>query len=477
MRLSLGILVIILGMSLMFFGCEGPKGDTGSQGSQGPTGPEGPEGPGYPTFTYLGDDGNTCAHCHASTVEMWDGTLHSEAYATLVDGGDQDDLFCLQCHTLGFDSPISEGDTSITVHGPDMTGFDDYWPPANAEDSARIAILKNVQCESCHGPMGPTIYNHEPMVSFATRAEGGVELSLCAKCHEQVTEWETSGHGTVLQRHEMTIEEFSEEFGRSSCYTCHTAEGFASNNDPALAGMAIPETVSQIGCPACHTPHDGTLDFQLRNLDDVTVLYDANEAATFTGKGSAQICAQCHHGRRDVASVEDQIENGNAHFGPHESPQMDEYVGSGCYEIDGYTYERSHSHQSIPQACVSCHMTDVSHGDFQPEVAGHDFMPSLTACQPCHPGLTSFDLNGFQSDVDDMLDELLTAIGVSSPDSLGSATATTPDQRKAGFAYAFVSADASHGVHNPAYTLSLLENAIDYANSLKGTKPTAMARR
>jgi len=206
-------------------------------------------------------------------------------------------------------------------------------------------------------------------------------------------------------------------------------------------------------------------------------VYDANEAATFTGYGTAQLCVQCHHARRSVSNVEDQIENGSAHFGPHESPQMDEYVGSGCYEIEGYTYERTHAHQSILEACVTCHMTEVSHGEFQPEVAGHTFDPSVTACQGCHPGLTNFDYNNFQTEVEDLLDQLITAIGVPE-DSLGSVTAATPDQRRAGYAYAFVSNDASHGVHNPTYTLSLLENAIDFANSLdKGTKPTAMARR
>ena len=51
-------------------------------------------------------------------------------------------------------------------------------------------------------------------------------------------------------------------------------------------------------------------------------------------------------------------------------------------------------------------------------------------------------------------------------DSLGSGTATTPEQRMAAYAYEFVMVDGSRGAHNPAYSMSLLQNAIDYMNSL-----------
>jgi hypothetical protein len=323
-------------------------------------------------------------------------------------------------------------------------------------------MLKQVQCESCHGAMGTTIYDHEPNVSFATR-EG---MSLCVKCHEQVEEWEESGHGMVLEA-EGTIEDFTSHYSRSSCNGCHTSEGFISDNDPDWPTLD-PEVYSLVGCPTCHDPHSDDLEHQLRNLDDVTVAFDSIEAATFTGFGNAQLCAQCHHARRDVDNVLGQIANGYAHFGPHGSPQMDLALGSGSYEIDGYTYERDHIHQSVEESCVTCHMTMRSHSDPLGWKGGHDFEPSVVACQGCHPGLTEegvFDFNGGQTEIETLMDSLLTLIGVPE-DSLGSATATTAEQRMAGYAYVFVGNDGSHGVHNPAYAKALLENAIEFLGTL-----------
>ena len=58
---------------LFFMGCEGPEGQKGEQGEAGPQGPAAPE------YTYLGDDANTCNHCHGENVSMWMGTGHHEA--------------------------------------------------------------------------------------------------------------------------------------------------------------------------------------------------------------------------------------------------------------------------------------------------------------------------------------------------------------------------------------------------------------
>jgi len=462
MDFRMGVLAIFLATCLVWFGCEGPEG------SQGEQGPQGPQGPGAPVLTYLGDDGNTCSHCHGSKVNTWHGTSHSEAYAALAEAGNQDNPYCLQCHTVGFDSPVASGDTTITVHGPDLTGFDDYWPPQTADDSARIDILQNVQCESCHGPMGPTIYDHAPEVSFDTRIENGVELSPCATCHSEVAEWHQSGHGTVMERLGMTVEEFTEEWGTSTtCAGCHTAAGFAISNDPALSGWALPVEADMVGCVACHDPHNAANEKQLRNLDDFSVIYDANQPATFTGYGPAQVCVQCHHARRSVTDVEEQIQNGDDHLGPHPSDQMDMFLGTGCYEIPDSTYSRSHPHQGLTESCVTCHMTDKPHVDPPALRPGHDFVPSVAACQGCHPELTEegfFDHNGGQTEISNLMFDLITAIGVP-VDSLGSPTATTVEQRMAGYAYVFVADDGSRGVHNPTYARNLLETAIHFINA------------
>ncbi len=465
-------LLTIVAVIVWFVGCEGPEGPQGEQGTQGPL---------NPGYTYLGDDANTCNHCHDGTVAAWEETHHAEAYAALEMIGQHEDPYCLQCHTTGWDAEVTyEGDDPIITPGSDLNGFDDYWPPASAEDEERIEALKNVQCESCHGAMGPTIYDHSPMVNFNTGLFDDSDPSMCSKCHEQVEEWQESGHGLVLEHHGMTLEEFNDEWNSfSSCWECHTAEGFVSANDEYWAAEGRPEQAHMISCQTCHDPHDATNDHHLRNLDPVTVAYDTVYAATFEGYETAQICAQCHHARRSNSNVVGQIENGYAHFGPHGSPQMDMAVGSGSYEIAGYDYDRDHAHQSLAESCVTCHMTTREHSDPLGWKGGHDFEPSVIACQPCHAELTeegNFDHGGGVTEINELLVQLQEAIGPDiDPEDYGDAEVTTPEQRMAAYAYVFVMNDGSHGVHNPEYAESLLENAIDFmqAENAKNLGPWA----
>jgi hypothetical protein len=80
--------------------------------------------------TYVGSE--RCTDCHKSAGEVWEKTPHSHAYKTLVDAKQpsnrQYDPECIVCHTVGF-----------SYNG----GF------TTAEKTAK---LKNVGCESCHGP-------------------------------------------------------------------------------------------------------------------------------------------------------------------------------------------------------------------------------------------------------------------------------------------------------------------------------------
>jgi len=450
-------------MLLWFVGCEGPEGPAGAQGEQGP------QGESEAQYTYLGNDEETCGHCHGDVVETWAETGHYGAWDALGEEN-QSNLYCVQCHTVGFDAEVSYGDTVVVTPGPDLNGFDDYYPPVTAEDEMRVSMLKNVQCESCHGSMGPTIYDHAPILNYDFGTIDSSDPSMCAKCHGQVDEWQESGHGEVLETHQMNLEEFTDEWQSNSCWTCHTAEGYVANNDPYWAAEAKPELLHLISCQACHDPHDDTNEHQLRNLDDYTVLYDQNDAATFTGYGPAQTCVQCHHARRSTENVNNQIAEGYAHFGPHGSPQMDMFVGSGSYEIEGYTYEREHDHQMATtlnseepnEACVTCHMEFRDHSDPEGWKGGHDFTPTPETCATaCHSVPDDFDYHGEPTELDGLAQDLIDLIGID-PEELGDPEVSTEVQRMAGYAYVFYMNDGSHGIHNPTYARSLLENAIDF---------------
>ncbi|HTU20044.1 MAG TPA: multiheme c-type cytochrome [Gemmataceae bacterium] len=86
--------------------------------------------PGDGTPAYIGS--KACGKCHEHAYEVWNNSKHSHAYQTLVGAKHpslrQYDGECIVCHTVGFGY---------------KTGF---------TDGTATPKLKDVGCESCHGP-------------------------------------------------------------------------------------------------------------------------------------------------------------------------------------------------------------------------------------------------------------------------------------------------------------------------------------
>ncbi len=75
--------------------------------------------------TYVGMA--ACGDCHSDEVEFWKKTVHTQAWQTLVDRGQQFDYECIGCHVTGFDKP-------------------------GGSNLAHNDNLRDIQCETCHGP-------------------------------------------------------------------------------------------------------------------------------------------------------------------------------------------------------------------------------------------------------------------------------------------------------------------------------------
>jgi hypothetical protein len=75
--------------------------------------------------SYVGSE--ACSDCHDGQYKFWQKTVHAQAWQTLVDRGQQFDYECIGCHVTGWEKP-------------------------GGSNLAHNDNLRDVQCETCHGP-------------------------------------------------------------------------------------------------------------------------------------------------------------------------------------------------------------------------------------------------------------------------------------------------------------------------------------
>jgi hypothetical protein len=115
-----------------------------------------------------------CQSCHPHAYDVWSKSKHAIAYQTLVNAKNpsnrQYDPECIVCHTVGFGYE---------------TGF---------VDENKTAILKDVGCESCHGPCSEHAKNKDnkdwhkvinPWKYMPKEAKPRLKMEdMCVKCHD-----------------------------------------------------------------------------------------------------------------------------------------------------------------------------------------------------------------------------------------------------------------------------------------------------
>jgi len=124
----------------------------------------------------------------------------------------------------------------------------------------------------------------------------------------------------------------------------------------------------------------------------------------------------------------------------------------------------------VTDGCVTCHMAKA----YGTQAGGHtmntsyeyhgDEVPNMAGCESCHSGIETFDINGLQTEVKTLLEELgakLTDLELIT-DTGSVVKGTYPsDQAGAIFNYKWIEEDRSYGVHNPKYVKALLKNSIE----------------
>jgi hypothetical protein len=134
----------------------------------------------YKDADYVGSQ--DCKSCHAAAYAVWEKSGHAHAYQTLVETTRpslrQYDAECVVCHVTGFRF---------------KTGFTDE------KNQADFARLKDVGCETCHGPAGSHVANPDdkevrkainPWGYNAAETKPARELrqltinKMCMECHD-----------------------------------------------------------------------------------------------------------------------------------------------------------------------------------------------------------------------------------------------------------------------------------------------------
>lgn len=434
---------------------------------------------------YLGvqaGDAN-CELCHSGAVNSqdqftpWSETKHAIATEAGVNGeiSSHFQASCLECHATGYDPYADNG------------GFDDYpfvFPGTlqdgnyeSLKDSYPDAMeLANVQCESCHGPGG----NHLGVTKDA-RMVASLDPSPCGMCHDNGSRYTTNEEWSYSVHANPGYLDYAG--GRSGCSDCHSGSGFVAYvKNGAQSPAEVPETYV-FSCAVCHDPHDATNEYQLRLM---TATLANGEEVELGGTGI--ICMDCHRARVDAVEYTDNYQaNLSTHYGPHHGPQAEMLMGTNAVTWDEELPTSPHL-QAITNSCVGCHMGAAGDGMM---AGGHTFSmttpdgeDNVEACADCHGDIgesfaeKKFYLNGvadhdgdgvaegLQEEVEGLLEKLAELLPqVDGAVSISDSTVTQLEAQ-AGFNYFLVEEDRSLGIHNPEFTVSLLQLSIA---KLKGT--------
>lgn len=117
----------------------------------------------------------SCSGCHSSAYEAWQNSAHSSAFTTLVQADQHTNALCVSCHVVDLHAPGGYINATYTPH------------------------LKNVGCESCHGPRRDHILKfHDPGLAISSPQTDVATNNPwnCSSCHHpphvvdfEVNEW------------------------------------------------------------------------------------------------------------------------------------------------------------------------------------------------------------------------------------------------------------------------------------------------
>lgn len=313
------------------------------------------------------------------------------------------------------------------------------------------ALLVVVLAAGCNQDQGGSDTNGQDNQSDNGGDEENGDLTLAT-----VEEWAASGHARVI----------AFAAAEEECVRCHDGEGFAEGvEDPAELDR---DWVVSTDCRACHTGRGTEI------ASDGSV--DIASAEGLEG-GMGALCMECHNARRAPNP-----EPGERLSSPHYGPQADVLFATGGMPIDGAEYMTDHPHQEIEDSCVSCHMLTPEDGALPSHTFKVDDYDQACESGECHGDAVGpdeeaqadydgdGDVEAYGDEIDGLMEALAGAISESVEGTFtsesgqivfkdSSDTTVTPStaQYSAAWNYLLLKNDKSQGIHNPVFTVSVLQ--------------------
>lgn len=249
----------------------------------------------------------SCMICHEAESVSWAVTPHAHAMETLEIKGEDMNVECVGCHSLGMNDP---------------KGFFPMEHPQTGKKIARVPEpFENVQCEHCHGIGG--IHKSEPLSEEALKGK-------CLECHTpefslhfdfdervkkvnhsnaaEIMKMSESGRLALLEKVSKTPSELFgskiEYVGNDSCLSCHseTHKNWQNSVHAKTTKDFSPKTADQTSikdqsfsganCESCHGP--GGLHVKSKLKKDIRGL-----GADCPFCVIEQICLSCHTPKND----------------------------------------------------------------------------------------------------------------------------------------------------------------------------------
>ncbi len=313
------------------------------------------------------------------------------------------------------------------------------------------------------------------LVASVTAAEK--QLTALQVTEKITGEWQQSGKAFTYASKDLANPEATNYSGgatRTPCSDCH--DGFVFSTGVFDEARAFEGNATAFDCQACHTGAGA----ELIKSGIVDASMPQNKGSFITENfeaGSGALCITCHNNRRNPTDLVAKYKQGESAITlpHHEGGAASLFTGKGGAELPGVTYASSTAHTNLEDSCVTCHMPKTSEG-----YMSHTFAmePAYIgeACGSCHVGAKDYNINGFQDEVAAKLEVLKKAImedvGIATLEYDGHnwkyADAAGTEIDKGAFsqeAYAafynfiMIQDDGSLGIHNPRYTMSLIDES------------------